>query len=253
VILVIHPRKEEDNSELGLSSIGGTAKSSQESDLVMIIQKLGQKKYLQILKNRYNGQLGKIPLIFDERTTTFSSKEISYRPPLLLPTSSVKSTSLNDSASSGVKNPLAKKNGSSFNSSKPKRKTVHNVVDTHLDSQVDEDHHPSNNNHFDYYSEKSKEFIPDSPLPNMETSQEKLFQESSNNINQGFPETIKKTRSWNTGKAKTLSGKQGTGDEPSALKNPEAVSAEVITAPAEKKKYKKRRTVKELQHIIENI
>ena len=38
IIVVIHPKKEDDSIELGLSSIGGTAKATQEADLVMILQ-----------------------------------------------------------------------------------------------------------------------------------------------------------------------------------------------------------------------
>jgi len=38
IFVVIHPRKQEDGMELGLSSIGGTAKASQEADLVLILQ-----------------------------------------------------------------------------------------------------------------------------------------------------------------------------------------------------------------------
>jgi twinkle protein len=38
IFVVIHPRKEEDGVELGLSSIGGTAKATQEADMVFILQ-----------------------------------------------------------------------------------------------------------------------------------------------------------------------------------------------------------------------
>lgn len=74
VIVVIHPRKEEDNQPLGLSSIGGTAKATQEADLVLILQKLGEnEKYLDIKKNRFNGTLGRIPLFYEETTNRYSS------------------------------------------------------------------------------------------------------------------------------------------------------------------------------------
>jgi len=52
VIIVIHPRKEEDEEELSISSIFGSAKASQESDNILIIQqkKLSTTsiKYLQV-------------------------------------------------------------------------------------------------------------------------------------------------------------------------------------------------------------
>ena len=38
IILVIHPRKENDQMPLSISSIFGTAKATQEADLVLIIQ-----------------------------------------------------------------------------------------------------------------------------------------------------------------------------------------------------------------------
>lgn len=38
IILVVHPRKQDDDALLGLSSIGGSAKASQEADLVLLLQ-----------------------------------------------------------------------------------------------------------------------------------------------------------------------------------------------------------------------
>lgn len=38
MILVIHPRKEDDAVPLGMSSIFGSAKATQEADLVMLLQ-----------------------------------------------------------------------------------------------------------------------------------------------------------------------------------------------------------------------
>lgn len=38
IILVIHPRKEEEDVKLTMSSIFGTAKATQEADLVLILQ-----------------------------------------------------------------------------------------------------------------------------------------------------------------------------------------------------------------------
>lgn len=38
IILVIHPRKESDQLPLSIASIFGTAKATQEADLVLIIQ-----------------------------------------------------------------------------------------------------------------------------------------------------------------------------------------------------------------------
>ncbi|CAF1196675.1 unnamed protein product [Rotaria sordida] len=78
VTIVIHPRKEEDDG-LTISSIFGSAKASQESDNILIIQqrKLGTAnggniKYLQVAKNRFDGQLGRFALRFDKERLSFS-------------------------------------------------------------------------------------------------------------------------------------------------------------------------------------
>ncbi|XP_069756222.1 twinkle mtDNA helicase isoform X2 [Narcine bancroftii] len=77
VTLVIHPRKQEDDKELQTASIFGTAKASQEADNILILQdkKLvsGQgKRYLQVVKNRFDGDLGIFPLEFNKASLTFS-------------------------------------------------------------------------------------------------------------------------------------------------------------------------------------
>ncbi len=106
VSLVIHPRKEADNSSLGLSSVFGSAKATQEADNVLIIQqglprallkplgiaeakaaKTGRQdlaanggfddpltgevintffRTLELRKNRWDGDLGAVPLRFDK-------------------------------------------------------------------------------------------------------------------------------------------------------------------------------------------
>jgi twinkle protein len=71
IILVIHPRKEDDNSKLSMSSISGSAKATQESDMVLILQRVDGATSLDIKKNRYDGQLGSVPL-------EFSSNRVCY-------------------------------------------------------------------------------------------------------------------------------------------------------------------------------
>ncbi|CAG0890142.1 unnamed protein product [Darwinula stevensoni] len=80
VSLVIHPRKEGDMDELTTSSIFGGAKASQEADNVLILQdrrlsSLRGKKYIQVTKNRFSGDLGIMPLEFDKESRTFSLKK----------------------------------------------------------------------------------------------------------------------------------------------------------------------------------
>ena len=64
VTLVVHPRKEDEGSRLGMSSIYGTAKATQEADNVLIVQSDGRRKFLEVKKNRYDGTLGFCPLHF---------------------------------------------------------------------------------------------------------------------------------------------------------------------------------------------
>lgn len=78
--MVIHPRKERNDEELSVSSIFGSAKASQEADNVLIIQdkrltSLRGKKYLQVVKNRYSGDLGIMLLEFDKSSLSYSSKK----------------------------------------------------------------------------------------------------------------------------------------------------------------------------------
>ncbi|XP_053685036.1 mitochondrial DNA helicase [Sabethes cyaneus] len=79
VTLIIHPRKERDTEDLTTSSIFGGAKASQEADNVLIIQdkrltSVRGKKYLQVAKNRYSGDLGIMPLDFDKPSLSYAQK-----------------------------------------------------------------------------------------------------------------------------------------------------------------------------------
>lgn len=64
ISLVIHPKKTEDDQDLHISSIFGTSKSTQESDNIFILQNRKGFKVLDIKKNRYDGEIGKAPLVF---------------------------------------------------------------------------------------------------------------------------------------------------------------------------------------------
>lgn len=68
VTLVIHPRKEPEDAPLTLSSVFGTAKATQEADNVLILQRAGDKKRLDVRKNRHDGSLGGVDLSFDAGT-----------------------------------------------------------------------------------------------------------------------------------------------------------------------------------------
>lgn len=107
VTVVIHPRKEPSTqTELTNNSIFGGAKAIQEADNIFILQmkyadgnspsgNFTFKKYLQITKNRFDGDLGIIPLLFDKDSQCFSSNMLqtpsekrnvtSVTPPFLHP------------------------------------------------------------------------------------------------------------------------------------------------------------------------
>lgn len=72
IILVIHPRKDDDRMALQISSIFGTAKATQEADFVMILQKVDDHQmFLDIKKNRFDGQLGKFDVNFNSMSKLF--------------------------------------------------------------------------------------------------------------------------------------------------------------------------------------
>lgn len=82
VTLVIHPRKERAEEELTTASIFGGAKASQEADNILIIQdkrltSVRGKKYLQIAKNRYSGDLGVMMMEFDKASLSYQQKKKS--------------------------------------------------------------------------------------------------------------------------------------------------------------------------------
>jgi archaellum biogenesis ATPase FlaH len=58
--IVIHPRKENDDLPLSTNSVYGSAKATQEADNVIVIQKGKEKRYLEVLKNRFDGDTGSI-------------------------------------------------------------------------------------------------------------------------------------------------------------------------------------------------
>jgi len=65
ITLVVHPRKEDDGKLLQVSSIFGSGKATQESDNVIILQDNGVYRFLDVKKNRHDGELGTVPFQFD--------------------------------------------------------------------------------------------------------------------------------------------------------------------------------------------
>lgn len=82
IFLVVHPRKEDDNLPLGISSVSGTAKATQEADNVIILQRIANDlRYLDVQKNRFYGTIGKVYLKFDSegRVLKEQSREESQK------------------------------------------------------------------------------------------------------------------------------------------------------------------------------
>ncbi|VUZ48498.1 unnamed protein product [Hymenolepis diminuta] len=73
--LVVHPRKVDDDHLLSIASLYGGGKISQEADNIMLVQEeIGTavpKRYLQIVKNRYDGTLGKMDLNYNRSRMSF--------------------------------------------------------------------------------------------------------------------------------------------------------------------------------------
>lgn len=67
ICLIIHPKKVEDDNNLTVGSIFGSAKVSQEADSIMILQKnnLPNFRVLQVKKNRFDGEVGEVSLLFN--------------------------------------------------------------------------------------------------------------------------------------------------------------------------------------------
>ena len=72
VSVVIHPRKEAAGAALGIASVFGSAKATQEADNVWIVQVAADgSKTLEVKKNRYSGELASVPLAFDSGASRF--------------------------------------------------------------------------------------------------------------------------------------------------------------------------------------
>ena len=83
ISLVIHPRKQEEDAPLTHASVFGTAKATQEADNLIILQKGKVNKYIEVKKNRFDGELGNIPLRFEKESNKFYELPVdTANPPL---------------------------------------------------------------------------------------------------------------------------------------------------------------------------
>lgn len=77
VSLIIHPRKEDEGHALSTSSVFGSAKATQEADNVVMVQQGKFYRYLEVTKNRFTGDLGKIPYKFVRATNRYVEMTLS--------------------------------------------------------------------------------------------------------------------------------------------------------------------------------
>ncbi|PRD27787.1 UNVERIFIED_CONTAM: Twinkle protein [Trichonephila clavipes] len=69
--------KEPEFTELNNTSISGTAKAIQEADNILILQTTKTRQYLQVSKNRYDGDKGCVIVEFDKKSLTFNMKQVN--------------------------------------------------------------------------------------------------------------------------------------------------------------------------------
>ncbi len=79
--LVVHPRKENEGDRLGMSSFYGSAKATQEADNVLILQQDGNRKFVEVKKNRFDGTTGYCPLHFDGSSKRYMDNNGAIVPP----------------------------------------------------------------------------------------------------------------------------------------------------------------------------
>jgi twinkle protein len=80
ITTVIHPKKVEDDADLNISSVFGSAKATQEADNIFVLQNRHKYRLLDVRKNRFDGELGRVGLEFDKSTFNFfelSSAELT--------------------------------------------------------------------------------------------------------------------------------------------------------------------------------
>lgn len=71
-MIVIHPRKTEDNEDIQIHSIYGTSKAAQEADNIWMVQNRTNFRIFDIKKNRFDGDLGKVALGYNKELKSFT-------------------------------------------------------------------------------------------------------------------------------------------------------------------------------------
>jgi twinkle protein len=84
ITIVIHPKKVDDEDELSIASVFGSAKATQESDNIMILQHKHTFRYIDVRKNRFDGTIGRVAIGFDRASKRYfqlskKEEELIYR------------------------------------------------------------------------------------------------------------------------------------------------------------------------------
>ncbi|OMJ81488.1 hypothetical protein SteCoe_18056 [Stentor coeruleus] len=69
--LVIHPKKTDDELDLNIASVFGSAKATQEADNIYVLQNRHKYRLIDVRKNRFDGEVGRVGLGFDKETQSF--------------------------------------------------------------------------------------------------------------------------------------------------------------------------------------
>ena len=69
--LVIHPKKIDDETDLNIASVFGSAKATQEADNIFVLQNRHKYRLMDIRKNRFDGDVGRVGLGFNKESQTF--------------------------------------------------------------------------------------------------------------------------------------------------------------------------------------
>lgn len=69
--LVIHPKKTDDELDLNIASVFGSAKATQEADNIYVLQNRHKYRLMDVRKNRFDGEVGRVGLGFDKETQSF--------------------------------------------------------------------------------------------------------------------------------------------------------------------------------------
>lgn len=75
VSMVIHPKKVDDDCDLNISSVFGSAKATQEADNIFVLQNRHKYRLMDIRKNRFDGETGRVGLGFDKDSLSFFELE----------------------------------------------------------------------------------------------------------------------------------------------------------------------------------